>query len=84
MTGVLMLTTTDTRQTLDLWPDVGTALGVSRGATYKAARLKQIPTLRIGRRLVVPRSAFEALLAGTWQQPESTPAGSGTDRPPAA
>jgi len=37
-------------------------LGVSRNTAYEAARSGQLPTVRIGRRLLVPRAAFERLL----------------------
>ena len=37
-------------------------LGISRGLAYEAVRLGQIPSLRIGRRIVVPRAAFLKLL----------------------
>ena len=38
------------------------ALNISRGLAYKAARDGTIPTLRIGRRLLVPRRALDRLL----------------------
>ncbi len=38
-------------------------LGISKGSAYEAARSGQIPTIRIGRRLIVPRVAFERMLA---------------------
>ena len=37
-------------------------LGIGRNQGYEAARNGQIPTIRIGRRLLVPRPAFERLL----------------------
>ena len=37
-------------------------LGISRGSAYEAVRSGQIPTIRIGRRLIVPRAAFERML----------------------
>ena len=37
-------------------------LGISKGSAYEAARSGQIPTIRIGRRLIVPRAAFERML----------------------
>jgi len=37
-------------------------LGISRGLAYEMARQGTIPTLRFGRRLVVPRKAIERLL----------------------
>ena len=39
-------------------------LRISRGAAYEAAKRKEIPTIRIGRRLVVPNEALERLLSG--------------------
>jgi excisionase family DNA binding protein len=39
-------------------------LGVSRSAGYDAARRGELPTIRIGRRLVVPRRALERMLEG--------------------
>lgn len=35
-------------------PEAGRALGIGRDAAYAAAERGEIPTLRIGRRLVVP------------------------------
>jgi excisionase family DNA binding protein len=37
-------------------------LGISKGSAYEAARTGKIPTIRIGRRLIVPRAAFERML----------------------
>jgi excisionase family DNA binding protein len=39
-------------------------LGISRGSAYEAAKRNEIPTIRIGRRLLVPSAALERLLAG--------------------
>jgi excisionase family DNA binding protein len=39
-------------------------LRISRGAAYEAARRNEIPTIRIGRRLLVPLAALERMLAG--------------------
>jgi excisionase family DNA binding protein len=39
------------------------ALGLSRNGAYEAARRGDLPTIRMGRRLLVPIAAFEALLA---------------------
>lgn len=39
-------------------------LRISRGAAYEAARRQEIPTIRIGRRLLVPLSALDRLLTG--------------------
>jgi excisionase family DNA binding protein len=37
-------------------------LGISRNAAYAAVARKEIPSLRIGRRLLIPRAALERLL----------------------
>jgi excisionase family DNA binding protein len=40
-------------------------LRVSRGSAYEAAKRGEIPTIRIGRRWLVPVAALERMLAGT-------------------
>jgi len=50
------------RLTLNLWPDVGRALGLGRNSTFKAAKAGQIPVLKIGKRLLVPKEALAKLL----------------------
>ena len=37
-------------------------LRISRGAAYEAAKRREIPTIRIGRRLLVPLAALERML----------------------
>jgi excisionase family DNA binding protein len=39
-------------------------LQISRGAAYHAAKTKQLPSIRIGRRVLVPVEALDRLLAG--------------------
>ena len=39
-------------------------LRISRGSAYQAARTREIPTIRIGRRLLVPIAALERMLTG--------------------
>lgn len=39
-------------------------LGIGRNLGYDMAREGRIPTIRLGRRLLVPRVALEAMLAG--------------------
>jgi excisionase family DNA binding protein len=48
-------------------PEAGAKLGLSRNASYQAAARGDIPTIRFGRLLKVPRSAFDRLLAGKHQ-----------------
>jgi hypothetical protein len=52
------------RRVIPLWPDAGEQLGLSRNSTYTSAARGEIPTLRFGRKLVVPVDQFEKLLAG--------------------
>ncbi len=39
-------------------PEAAELLGISRGLAYELARVGQLPSLRLGRRLVVPRAAL--------------------------
>jgi len=47
---------------LNLWPTTGQLLGQSRQSTYDAANRGDIPTIRIGRRILVPTAALHRLL----------------------
>ncbi len=49
----------------------GRLLGLSRPSAYLAAKNGQIPTLRLGHRLVVPKAALERLLANAGQLKEN-------------
>lgn len=40
-------------------------LGISRSSAYECVHRGELRALRLGRRLVVPRSALEELLGGT-------------------
>ena len=52
-------------------PAAGRILGLGRSAAYDAARRGDLPTLRIGRRLVVPRARLAELLGEEpWPDPE--------------
>ena len=42
--------------------EAGLQLGLSRSLMYEAIRSKQIPSIRIGRRILIPRVALERLL----------------------
>ncbi len=42
----------------------GEILGLSRPSAYQAALRGEIPTIRLGRRLIVPRIALERMLEG--------------------
>ncbi len=43
--------------------DAGTLLGLSRPSAYLAVKRGEIPVIRLGKRLVVPRAALEKMLA---------------------
>ena len=49
-------------------------LGISKWLAYEMVAHGQIPAIRFGRRLVVPRAALERMLA------DATPSGAGSDR----
>jgi excisionase family DNA binding protein len=39
-------------------------LGIGRSAAYEAARRGEIPTIRVGRRILIPRAALDRFLEG--------------------
>jgi len=53
------------------------AIGLSRGSAYAAVRRGELPTIRIGRRILVSRDGLERLLAsaGKGQSDEDAAAG---------
>ena len=65
------------RDTYDL-PQVAARLGVSRTSIYRWAASGVIPTIRLGRRLLVPRAAVEELLDPHSAARFSEPPGSGS------
>ena len=44
--------------------EAGRLLGISKNSAYTAAQDGVIPTIRIGRRLVVPMAALDKMLSG--------------------
>ena len=58
------MSTSDTQLTLTV-EEAGRLLGISRGAAYRAAACGQIPTIRLGRRLLVPTARLHQLLGLT-------------------
>lgn len=56
---------------LNVWPDVGRALNLSRATTYSLVNQGIIPSIRFGKRVVVPRKALEELLASAGRPKES-------------
>jgi len=51
----------DKRLVLDV-PEAGAMLGLNRNASYAAAKRGDIPTIRIGKLIKVPRLAFDRML----------------------
>jgi len=54
----------DSRLAIDV-PEAGALLGLSRNGAYQAAAAGTLPTIRVGRRILVPRAALMRLLEGT-------------------
>lgn len=54
---------TDKRVTLSV-AEAAELLGISRGTAYEYARTGQLPAVRLGRRLVIPKCRFDELLNG--------------------
>ena len=60
---------TESRQTYTV-DETAELLGIGKNSAYEAIRRGEIPALRLGRRLVVPRKALERLL---WDNDSGTP-----------
>lgn len=63
-----MTTHTDTVPTAETQPtvtivDAGRYLGIGRSGAYAAAARGELPTIKLGRRLLVPTAALRRLLA---------------------
>ncbi len=44
--------------------EVARRLGISRGLAYEAVRRGEIPSISVGKRILVPRVALERMLEG--------------------
>jgi excisionase family DNA binding protein len=60
----------DERLTLTV-PEVASRLGLSRNGAYEAVAAGQIPAIRIGRRVLVPRTALERMLEAAGKPSEA-------------
>jgi excisionase family DNA binding protein len=60
--GDTQVTQASSRRTLDV-EEVGRMLGISRNLAYAAVKAGTIPSLKIGKRVVVPIEAFERYIA---------------------
>jgi excisionase family DNA binding protein len=54
---------TSERETLTV-EEAAVKLGIGRNSAYEGVRSGEIPSVRIGKRIVVPSRALERLLAG--------------------
>jgi excisionase family DNA binding protein len=59
--------------------EVASLLRISRGSAYEAVKRGEIPTIRIGRRLLVPSAALERLLGGDVRPLDRDPKPSASD-----
>lgn len=51
----------DDRQTLTVC-EAASLLGIGRNSAYEGVRRGEIPAVKVGRRLLIPRAALDALL----------------------
>jgi len=56
----------DSRTTLTI-EEISLTLGIGRNTAYQAVRTGEIPSIRIGRRILVPVAAFEKMLSEAGQ-----------------
>lgn len=63
----------DTKLTLSV-EEAAKVLGIGRNLCYEKCKTKEIPSIRIGKRLLVPKKALARLLEEP-QLPNPTPAG---------
>jgi hypothetical protein len=45
-------------------PEAGALLGLTRNASYEAAKRGDFPTIKIGKLIKVPKAAFHAMIDG--------------------
>ena len=55
---------TDSKPLVYSVAEAGKRLGLSRGLMYEAIRIGQIPSVKIGRRILIPCAALDRLLEG--------------------
>jgi excisionase family DNA binding protein len=60
--------------------EAGRLLGIGRSLAYEAARRGELPTIRLGRRLLVPTARLQALVgqAPEMREPGSFPGSKGS------
>lgn len=50
-------------------PEAARKLGIGKNAAYEAARVGMIPSIRIGKRVLIPVAALERMLSRADQRP---------------
>jgi excisionase family DNA binding protein len=53
------------RGTISAWPDAGEVLGIGRALIYSGIASGEIPSVRVGRRVLVPVPALLRMLGDT-------------------
>ncbi len=48
-------------------PETANILGIGRSAAYEGARTGEIPTIKIGNRILVPKAALDRMLSEAGQ-----------------
>ena len=51
--------------------EVANRLGLSRNSAYQGIATGEIPHIKVGKRILIPRIAFERMLEGTDRKPKS-------------
>jgi excisionase family DNA binding protein len=56
---------TQKRRTVTI-AEAAEVLGISKGCAYDAAKRGEIPTVKVGRLLLIPADGLDRLLSGDW------------------
>jgi excisionase family DNA binding protein len=61
--------TQETQESLvmNVWPDTGKALNLSKATTWRLIHSKAIPSVKLGGRYLVPKAGLKRLLEGGFQ-----------------
>lgn len=54
-------------------PEAGAMIGLSKNGSYEAAKRGEIPTIRIGRQLKVPKKMWDRIVDGEETAPDRQP-----------
>ena len=55
-------------------PEAAAILGIGRAAAYEAVRRGDVPSIRIGKRVVVPKAALNDMIANAGREQTPQPA----------